>query len=99
MTMKRSTASRTAAQRWVAHRALERKASALAKKAEAAHQQHRQAKAAYKAAKKAARSAKVAWHRSKISARDAQRALTKSAKRLARHKGSAASENKARPSA
>lgn len=92
--MKRSTASRTAAQRLATHRALERKASALVKKAEAAHQQHRQAKAAYKVAKKAARLAKVAWHRSKVSARDAQRALDKSSKRLSRHKGSATSENK-----
>ena len=91
--MKRSKSSPTTAQRLSAHRKVERRASLLVKKADAAHQQYRQAKVAYKAAKKAARSAKVLWHRLRSSARDASRAFDKSAKRLARPKVGPATGN------
>lgn len=84
--MKRSKSSPTTAQRLAAHRKVERRASLVSKKAEAAHHEYRQAKVAYKAAKKAARAAKVLWHRLRVSAREAQRAVDKSAKRMARPK-------------
>jgi hypothetical protein len=47
-------------QKAIAHRKIERKAAALLKLAEAAHQEYRAAKLVYKAAKKAARTAKAA---------------------------------------
>lgn len=88
--MKRPTTSPIPTRKLEAHRSLERKALVLAKKNEAAHQLHRQAKAAYKEAKKAARLAKAAWHRSRVASREARRAVEKSAKRLHRAKGSGA---------
>jgi hypothetical protein len=86
--MKRTRSEPSMARKLAAHRTLERKASLVMKQAETAHQQYRQAKVEYKAAKKAARSAKALWHRLRASARDAGRALDKSAKRLGRTKES-----------
>ena len=87
----RVLAPKTSVQKAIAHRKIERKAAALTKLAEVAHQEYRAAKLVYKAAKKAARTAKAAWHRSRVATREIQRAMNKSAKRLARSKASATS--------
>ena len=64
----------------------------MVKVAEAAHAEHRKAKAVYKAAKKAARSAKLAWHRARVLAREGQSSVNKSAKRLAKLRGQSGSK-------
>lgn len=74
------------------HHKVQQKAAALVKVAEAAHAEHRKAKAAYKAAKKAARSAKLAWHRARVLAREGQSTVNKSAKRLAKSRGQSGSK-------
>ena len=87
--MKRTKSAPSMARKLATHRTIERKAALVMKQAEVAHQQYRQAKLEYKAAKKAARSAKALWHRLRTSAREAGRALEKSAKRLTRPKATA----------
>ena len=53
----RVLAPKTSVQKAIAHRKIERKAAALTKLAEVAHQEYRAAKLVYKAAKKAAKKA------------------------------------------